>query len=119
MINFADVFDDAQIAEQLICSRYEQVVGPDGRAVNYPKEYKFNATVTNAEPDVVERLADAGYVSASINVHTAFRLTAGTVDTDADVVVYQGTRYRVKSVLDYSQFGYVQAMCKPITVMGE
>ena len=54
----------------------------------------------------------------SIDIWTTTRLSSGSQSTDADEVVWQGSRWRVMNVLDWSNHGagFVKATCQLMQV---
>lgn len=103
----------------LVCKRYTQTVGDNGRAVNAETSTPFAGVVTSDKGDILERIAGGERKKGSITIHTMFRLTAGDgEEIIADVVTWQGRDYTVANVNDYSHFGrgFVAASCdlKPL-----
>lgn len=103
----------------LVCKRYVQTVGDNGRAVNAETSTSFAGVVTSDKGDILERIAGGERKKGSITIHTMFHLTAGDGDDSvADVVTWQGRDYTVANVNDYSHFGrgFVAASCdlKPL-----
>ena len=59
-------------------------------------------------------MAAGQVIGGAILVVTTFRLTQGKTALDADVVLYNGRRYRVTFVDPYTSYGagFVQAHCE-------
>jgi hypothetical protein len=97
----------------LICLRSQEVVGQDGVAVQTPAQQTFTGVVTAGKGAVLDRLDGASRTRDSILIHTTFRLRVSAAGYAADVVIWQGNRYTVSQVNDYSTFGrgFVAATC--------
>lgn len=108
------------VDRSLVCTRNTQTVGNDGIAVNATTDTPFVGVVTSDQGDILTRMPESSYVKGSIVVHSKFRLLDGRNGTDADVVTWDGGRYTVTSVNDYSTWGagFVAATCEPIALSG-
>jgi hypothetical protein len=104
----------------LLCSRQSQSVGTDGLAINTPTVTAFTGVVTNDKGDNLQRLADGSRVQGSITIHSRFALQDGRSGYDADIVTWQGRKYTVTVVQDYSTYGagFVDATCELIPLSG-
>jgi hypothetical protein len=104
----------------LVCTRNTQTVGVDGLAVNTGADTPFAGVVTSDNGDILTRLADSSYIKGSIIVHSRFVLLDGRAGTDADIVTWNGRRYTVTSVNDYSTWGqgFTAATCEPLALAG-
>lgn len=104
----------------IVCERNVQTVGSNGRAVNTPTEIIFCGVVTSDSGDILERIQAAERIKGSITIHTKFSLNDGSVGFSADIVRWQGRRYTVSNVNDYSHFGpgFVCASCDLIPLSG-
>ena len=98
----------------LVCIRNHQVKDADGFATNTPEEIPFNGVVTVDRALEARRMAAGQVIGGAILVVTTFRLTQGKTALDADVVLYNGRRYRVTFVDPYTSYdaGFVQAHCE-------
>ena len=103
----------------LICIRSVEVVGEDGVAVQTPAQTPFTGVVTQGKGAKLDRLDGSSRTEDSILIHTPFVLRVSGVGYAADVVLWNGARYTVSQVNDYSTFGrgFVAATCdlQPLT----
>jgi len=118
----SDALFDPDFADRLECERIVQTIGDDGIARGKPTLIPFLGVVTSGEGSLLERMPHGERVVGSIVVHTAFRLVAGT-DEDAltaDTVTFNGRRFTVAAVDDYSHYGrgFTAARCDPKKLRG-
>jgi galactose-6-phosphate isomerase len=80
---------------------------PDGKAVN------CTGSVQPASQRDIERLPEALRNHEAIRIYTREVLSADEQGRYADVVVWRGSRWQVKAVDDWSNYGdgYVKAIC--------
>ena len=104
----------------LVCTRNTQTVGNDGIAVNTGADTSFAGVVTNDAGDILKRFGEASYITGSIMVHSKFPLTTGKPGIDADIVAWNGSKYTVTDVADYSTWGagFTVALCTPTKLSG-
>lgn len=104
----------------LVCIRNAQTVGNDGIAVNTPTQTPFNGVVTSDRGDVLVRMAEGSKVTGTIYVHSQFPLSAGVAGQDADIVQWNGRKYTVTDVNNYSTYGagFTCARCEPLSLQG-
>lgn len=116
----SEILIDPDFADSLICERQSQTVGDDGIAVNVPTTAPFLGVVTSDKSKELARLAAGSLISGAILVHTSFRLTNGKPGIDADIIIWNGARYTVASVDDYSRYGggFICASCDLIPLSG-
>src|SRR5690348_2308285 len=105
LLDVSSVLDNPMFSGSLTCTRNTQTVGNDGIAVNSAADTPFTGVVTSDTGDVLMRLAEGSYIKGSITVHTRFKLLDGSTGQDADIVTWQGRKYTVSSVNDYSTYG--------------
>lgn len=120
-IDVTEILTDPDFADTgLICERSTQVVGADGIAVNTKKLIRFIGVVTSDQGDVLERMPGVERITGSITVHSRFLLKDGTPGQTADVLQWQGRRYTISNVNDYSHFGrgFMVATCDLIPLAG-
>lgn len=120
-LDVSELLLDPDFADALVCERKTQTVGTNGRATETTQETAFTGVVTSDRGDVLERRAQGELVYGSINVHSQFLLSDSAGGTrSADVVVWNGRRYTVSNVNDYSRFGkgFIVATCDLIPVQG-
>ena len=104
----------------LVCERATQTIGTNGIAVNTAQLLKFAGVVTSDQGDILERLEGVERIKGSITIHSRFRLKDGSPGQTADIIRWQGRRYTVSNVNDYSHFGrgFIVASCDLIPLQG-
>ncbi|OWT69215.1 MULTISPECIES: hypothetical protein [unclassified Achromobacter] len=119
-LDVTDVLLDPDFFDSLVCTRNVQTVGDDGLATNVGTDTPFIGVVTSDSGDILERMATGSRVKGSILVCTKFRLVESAPGIDADVVTWDGSRYTVTNVNNYSRYGagFVEAYCTLIPVQG-
>lgn len=121
LLDVSDILTDPDFMNTgLVCERNAQDVGEDGLAANVTRRMKFSGVVTSDTGDILTRMASGEYTVGSITIHTKFRLIDGSAGFTADIVQWQGRRYTVSNVNDYSHFGkgFVCAGCDLIPLAG-
>ena len=121
LLDVSDVLLDPDFADARIqCLRNTQTVGDDGIGVNTAQTLRFTGVVTSNAGDLLKRQAQGEHIEGSITIHSRFLLSAGGADQTADIVVWQGRRYTVSAVNDYSHFGrgFMAATCDLIPLSG-
>lgn len=120
-LDVSDILLDPDFVDtSLACTRNAQAVGDDGLAVDTPTVIPFSGVVTNNTGDLLVRMTEGSRIQGSITIHTRFRLQAGGPGRDADIVTWQGRRYTVSSVGDWSTYGagFILANCDLIPLSG-
>lgn len=106
LLDVSEVLLDPDFADSLVCTRQSQTVGEDGLATNASADTPFIGVVTAASGNNLVRTPEGAYTTGDICITTPFRLrTSATGDGVADVVTWNGTRYTVTQVNDYSRYG--------------
>ncbi|HET6804880.1 MAG TPA: hypothetical protein VFH59_05485 [Frateuria sp.] len=106
LLDVSEVLLDPDFADSLVCTRQSQTVGNDGMAVNTTTDTDFVGVVTAASGNNLVRTPEGAYTKGDICIITTYRLRASaTGDGMADVVTWNGTRYTVTQVNDYSRYG--------------
>ncbi|MFG1399836.1 hypothetical protein [Roseixanthobacter pseudopolyaromaticivorans] len=116
LLDVSDVLSDpmfAQDAGAIVLYRSTLTVGNDGRGTRTTTSQAITGVVTSDTGDILDRIAEGQRIKGSITVHTTFRLTDGDGSTDADEIQWNGRRYIVSAVNDYTTYGagYVCATC--------
>lgn len=118
-LDVTDVLRDPAFKDVIDVIRNTSVVDDHGFNVVTPKTYRnVSAVVTQAGGDVLRRQIAGERIEGNISVYTMFRLTDGrdfaNNDLTADIVIYDGNKYTVTSVKDYSRWGqgFVAATCE-------
>jgi hypothetical protein len=120
LLDVSEILLDPDFVDSLVCLRNTQTVGDDGIAINAQSSTPFYGVVTNNTGDLLMRMAEGSRVNGSITVHSQFNLIAGADGIDADVVTWNGRRYTVTNVADWSRFGrgFTAANCELIPLSG-
>lgn len=121
LLDVTDILSDPDFMDTgLFCERTVQTIGNNGLAVNATRLIKFSAVVTSDQGDILQRVVQGERIAGSITIHSRFRLIDGKVGFTADVIRWQGRRFTVNSVNDYSHFGrgFVCANCEIIPLAG-
>ncbi len=89
-----------------------------GETVLTPQNYFVSGVVEPASTKELERLPEAERLSGTIRIFTTFRLSDGDETITADVVVWNGRQYTVKTVDDFSEFGrgYIDALASASSI---
>ena len=113
LLDVTDVVTDPDFNCPMVVYRNAQQVGQDGIARLTPTGVRFFGVVTNDKGDVLDRFPGGERTEGSITVHTRTRLIEGKTGFTADIVEFQGRKYTVAAVNDYSQWGrgFIAARC--------
>lgn len=106
LLDVSDIVLDPDFMDSgLIRHRASETVGINGRASEIEADQAFAAVVTSDSGEMLARMPDGSRVSGAIMVHTTLDLTPGKGDAPADEITWQGRRYTVERLADYSHFG--------------
>ncbi|OYW34856.1 MAG: hypothetical protein B7Z41_00805 [Rhizobiales bacterium 12-66-7] len=116
LLDVSDVLSDpmfAQDAGAIVLYRSTLSVGANGRGTRTTTTKVIPGVVTADTGDILDRTPDGQRIKGSITVHTTYALTDGDGNTDADEIQWNGRRYIVSAVNDYTTYGagYVCATC--------
>lgn len=121
-LDVSDILSDPDFVDTtLVCRRNRQGRDDDGFSTNIPAEdIPFSGVVTVDRSLEARRMEAGQTIGGAILIVTRFRLTQGNEDYDADVVTYQGRRYRVTFVDPYTAYGagFIQAHCELVDFNG-
>ncbi|EPY9203204.1 head-tail adaptor [Morganella morganii] len=121
-LDVSDILSDPDFVDTtLVCRRNRQGRDDDGFSANIPAEdIPFSGVVTVDRSLEARRMEAGQTIGGAVLIVTRFRLTQGNEDYDADVVTYQGRRYRVTFVDPYTAYGagFVQAHCELVDFNG-
>lgn len=114
LLDVSDILASPEFADTLTLTRNTQTVGADGIAVNATVVTDFSGVVTSDSGRDLMRQAQGEMVQGTILVHTVTNLTSGAAGLDADEIVWNGARYTVTTIDDYSRYGvgFVCATCE-------
>lgn len=121
LLDVSDILSDPDFADtSLYCHRNKQVTDDDGFSINIPEEIRFYGVVTVDRSLEARRMEAGQTIGGAILIVTSLRLTQGAEGHDADVVIYQGRRYRVTFVDPYTAYGagFIQAHCELVDFNG-
>jgi hypothetical protein len=120
LLDVSEVLTDPDFADSLVCSRLAQVVGADGVAANTSTDTPFYGVVTAASGNNLVRTPDGSYTKGDILVVTQFVLRTGATIGAADEITWNGKRYTITQVNDYSRYGtgFVWAVADIIPLAG-
>ncbi len=121
LLDVTDIISDPDFMDTgLVCERLVQTIGNNGIATNVQRLMKFSGVITSDRGDILERVVQGERIVGSIMIHSRFRLTDGKAGFTADVVRWNGRRFTVSSVNDYSNFGrgFVCATCEILPLAG-
>lgn len=117
-LDVTDVLDDPDFrTDGLIRIRMVETVNEHGRAVFSPEELLFSGVVTQmGASERTNRNEDTTFVSDSIAITTRTQLIGSNQTANADIVVYENTRYTVTNVRNNSNWGegFYRADCDAI-----
>lgn len=105
LLDVSDVLTDPDFSDALTVYRSTIAVGDNGRTTKTTAALPIVGVVTQGGGDILDRTGDAEKIRGSITVHTMFILSAGGGGIDADELDWQGRRYVVDNVSDWSNYG--------------
>lgn len=104
----------------LVCERRTSSVDTNGRGVTVEETKGFAGVVTSDKGQRLQREAVGERAVDTITVITQFKLRDAGTGYTADVVRWNGSRYTVMNVNDYSRYGpgFVECSCEMIPLAG-
>ncbi|UPS64390.1 head-tail adaptor [Providencia rettgeri] len=115
LLDVSEILLDPDFVDMsLVCHRSTQVTDDDGFTTNSTQNLHFAGVVTVDRSLEAKRMEAGQAIGGAILIVTQFRLTQGYQGVDADIVTYQGRKYRVTFVDPYTAYGagFVQAHCE-------
>ncbi|EPH3099962.1 head-tail adaptor [Providencia stuartii] len=115
LLDVSEILLDPDFVDMsLVCHRSTQVTDDDGFTKNNMQNLPFAGVVTVDRSLEAKRMEAGQAIGGAILIVTQFRLTQGYQCVDADIVTYQGRKYRVTFVDPYTAYGagFVQAHCE-------
>lgn len=115
VLDVSDVLADPMFADAATVVRAAVTVDPlTGRRVETTTETAISVVVTSDKGRNLQRNPEAAISTGSILMHSTFRFTEGGGGLDADIVTWNGRRYTVVTVDDYSRYGagFTCATCR-------
>lgn len=115
-LDVSDILDDPDFATAFHVVRVTETVGDNGRPVRTEALIPAYGVITQGSGDVLERRSDFRAISGNITVHTKFELLVSdtTRNRDADLIQWNGRRYTVAAISDWSDYGtgFFAATCE-------
>jgi hypothetical protein len=104
----------------LRCERYTSSVDANGRGTTAQTLLGFSGVVTSDSGERLQRGVVGEHAVDTVTVISRFKLRSAGASATADIVQWNGLRYTVKSVNDYSTYGrgFVEAICEMIPLAG-
>lgn len=114
------LLDPDFVDDSMVCESNTQTMSSGGIATNTPQLTPFSGVVTQGNGDIMKRQPDGSRIAGSILIITKFNLTDGLAGRDADIVQWNGRRYTVSAVNNYTTYGagFVEAVCDLIPLSG-
>lgn len=119
-LDVTEILDgDPDFCDTISVIRRTQTINDRGRVEVAEVQWDIIAVVTQGAGDELDRVPEGALISSAITVHTIERLIVAQGDIDADEILFDGRRYIVTVLSDYSNFGrgFSAAVCtlKPIS----
>ena len=104
----------------LVCQRNTSSTDSTGRGIISGQNIRFAGVVTSDKGELLQRGAVGEHATDNISVITRFKLRDAGQGATADIVTWNGTRYTVTKVNDYSTYGVglVECICEMIPLAG-
>lgn len=115
LLDVSDILSDPDFADSVVVTRSTVTTDPlTGRTTTVQTETPISAVVTSDMGRNLQRNPEASISTGSILMHSVFRFTEGGDGLDADTVTWNGRRYTVVTVDDYSRYGagFTCATCR-------
>lgn len=115
ILDVSDVLSDPLFADTATVYRNAVTVDPStARTISTPTSVPILCVVTSDKGRNLQRNPEAALSEGSIIVHSTFFFTEGGNGVDADELDWNGRRWVVVTVDDYSRYGsgFTCAMCR-------
>lgn len=118
MINVAHAINDPRFAQKFKVFR-KSGEWIKGRFIESEKEINMIGVITPSKPKEIEMIPEGDRVGGEITIHTTRNLyTTHAIQNEesketegtSDQIEWQGERYKVYQVSNYSQYGYYSAI---------
>lgn len=119
MINVAHAITDPRFSQKFKVFR-KSGEWIRGRFEEIEKEISMIGVIAPSKPKEIEMIPEGDRVGGEITIHTIRKLyTTRSIDTSedngenqgtSDIIEWQGERYKLYQVNDYSQYGYYSAI---------
>ena len=120
-LDTSDVLLDPDFCDRtLVCERNALSTNDSGRGVLSIEKLPFFAVVTSSTGEQLQRGAVGEHAADTIMVITRFKLRSAGPGATADIVAWNGQRYTVINVNDYSTYGigFTENKCEMIPLAG-
>lgn len=121
LLDVSDVLLDPDFCDTTLqCERYTASVDSKGRGTKTQTLVGFAGVITSDRGERLVRNAVGEHATDTISVITRFKLRDAGTGVTADIVRWNGSRFTVISVNDYSTYGrgFVEAICEMIPLSG-
>lgn len=115
LLDVSDVLFDPDFADTATITRTVVTVDPaTGRTIEATTTTPISVVVTSDKGRNLQRNPEAAISEGSIIIHSTFTLTEGGNGVDADIIDWNGRKWTVVTVDDYSRYGagFTCAMCR-------
>lgn len=115
LLDVSEILDDPLFADAATVTRTSVAVDPvTGRTVETPVQIPIGCVVTSDMGRNLQRNPEAALSTGSILIHSTFTFTEGGNGVDADIIEWNGRKWTVVTVDDYSRYGagFTCAMCR-------
>ena len=119
MINVSKAINDPRFSQSFKVFR-KSGEWIKGRFIEEEKELSFTGVITPSKPKEIEMIPEGDRVGGEITIHTTKKLyTTHSIQDEesendfegtSDQIEWQGDRYKLYQVNDYSQYGYYSAI---------
>jgi galactose-6-phosphate isomerase len=120
-LDTSDVLTDPDFCDiTLVCERTAVVAGTNGLGVPTRQDFPFSGVVTSDAGKILRRDPEGEHATGSILICSRFVLVDQFTGFTADKVRWNGKRYTVSKVFDYSTYGvgFTEAICDLIPLSG-
>ena len=120
-LDCSDVLLDPDFCDRtLVCERITISTDNTGRGVPSTEFKPFSGVVTSDKGELLQRGVVGEHATDNISVITRFKLRDAGPGADADIVQWNGKRYTVTKVNDYSTYGvgFTENICEMIPLSG-
>lgn len=120
-LDVSDALMEVELQDCFTVERRKETITTKGRSQTALQTFRQQGCVYAATPNDLRRLPDEQHMMKTIVVVTEFRLQGPSPGFQADVVDWNGNRYLVRDVEDFSGFGqgFVSAICTSMDFVDE
>lgn len=115
-INMADVVNSTEFTQPLTVIRHTGGKWIDGDYIEIENTISIKGVVSAASDKDIDLTAEGGRVSEYKTVHTTTRLYTTDNEGTSDVIIWNGEKYKVMSVMDAGDYGYYRATMHRLNV---